>query len=472
MKKRIAAAFVASVVSALLLAGCATNPGVGAANLPDVDLNDPTSVAALCDAEAQEVLDIVTTAAEAKENSGKRNVVTRMGLTSAEAKDEAKLEEVKAALKTRAEASCDEAPGNDGTVGIQNADGTSTFNLPLVAGTDATLVVDTTTQAATPPLLDGTLRFTAQTLTWEGLVERVGHQQWYIDGVNARAAQTGFTWDDVLKFASVNRIEDGKVDNSGVNALAIQIFNRPDLTDEQARDMVREYITPEVEETIGLTVEQLPIQRINNGFVNTRNVGSTTYPAMGDYFDTQKMVRVSLMPIKFDAQGQPVSLDGSRGAGIFIDCGNLHWVPPAVWVCKTDSCEKPPPPPAPKCPWNHNIPPNHPDCLQPKGNRTPPNEWTPLGPGTLTDGQETQRQRDNGDVSGNVIDNPVSGNTESGDTTPDLPTGTVTAPGAETGGSDRTDDVDLGDEVTNDDDGGTEGDGCIVNPLTGANECD
>ena len=467
-RTNIMAALSASVVAVFLLAGCSTT-GTASSNLPDLNLSDPVSVAALCGTDAQEALDVVTTAANAKKDSGQRNTLTQMGLTSKEAKDDDGLREVIGALEVRAaDESCDDeqVSSQTGTVGIQgNDDGE--FNLPLVTGTDATLIIDTTTQAATPPLLDGSLRFTAQTLTWAGLVERVGDQQWYIDGVNARAAQTGFTWDDVLKFASVNRIVDGKVDNDGVNALAIQVFNRPDLTDEQARDMVRGYITSSVEETIGMTVDELPIQRINNGFINTMNVGDKSNPQMGEYFDTQRMVRVSLMPIKFDEKGTAVALDGSRGAGIFIDCGNLHWVPKAVWYCKDASCDKPKPPPPPAvCPWNPSLPLGAKDCYPPvddsKHWEKSPQEsgWVPLQAGELTNGQISQEQKDNGDTSGNVTDNSVPEGTGSGDTTPDLPNGTVTAPEATEGGDDQSQ-GEVDEPNTNQDPGGTEGDTCV-----------
>ncbi|MGH7218351.1 MAG: hypothetical protein ACREGE_02830 [Candidatus Microsaccharimonas sp.] len=482
--KRILAALAAPVVAALLLAGCATGMAPASAGTTDpVNLTDSTEVTALCGDSANEVLEYVTAAADAKPDSGKRNALKEWGI--ANPTDEAVLTEVIGALKVRASVDCEtgssDTASEDGIVGVENLDG-SIVNLPLVSGTSDTLVIDTTTQAATPPLLDGSLRFTAQTLSWAGLVERVGTQQWFIDGINERAAQTGFTWDDVLKFASVNKMKDGKV--QGVNALAIQVFNQPNLTDEQARDMVRDYFTPEVEKTIGMTVDELPIQRINNGFINTRQAGTAQSPKMGEYFDTQNMVRVSLMPIKFDEKGAPVGLDGSRGAGIFIDCGNLHWVPKAVWACTDSSCVKPQCPPGttgtppnceypkPVCPWNPNLPVDSPDCLQPKDwNKSPTNPgWIPLGPGELTDGNLSQDQKDNGDTSGNVIDNKVPEDTKSGDTTPDLPDNTVVAPDATPGGDDRTDDV-VDDTVTNQDDGGTDGDTCITDPDTGESMC-
>ncbi len=464
-------------MSVLLLAGCATT-GSSTAGPEFVDLSSTTEVNSLCGDEAADVLAFVESAQAADPDSGKRNALKDWGIT--DPTDEDVLTETVGALKVRAaDTDCETAEdtsSESGSVGVENLDG-SISALPLVTGTDATVIVDTTTQAATPPLLDGSLRFTAQTLSWAGLVERVGDQQWYKDGVNARAAQTGFTWDDVLKFAQANKMVNGEI--QGVNALAIQVFNRPDLTDAQARDEVRKYITPDVEETIGMTVEELPIQWINNGFTNTRQAGTSESPQMGEYFDTQRMVRVSLMPIKFDDKGVAVSLDGSRGAGIFIDCGNLHWVPKAVWTCKdTNSCEKPKCPPymtgtPPNCvtPPPPVTPPG--DCVTDCGNdskdwtKSPDNGWTPLGPGPLTDGNQSQDQQDSGETDGNVTDNPVPEGTGSDDTTPDLPDdGTITAPDANEGGDDQSGGG-VDEENTNQDDGGTNGDTCVPDPIAG-----
>lgn len=458
--KRIAALFAALAIAATL-AGCSVTQANTSTD-QSVDLSNTSLVATLCGDEATTALETVKAAAEAPATSGKRHALTQWGLSDEQVADDEFLKDLIATLETRASTPCGEF-GDESEVGVEEADGTVTV-LPWYEGNGQTVVIDTTTNPSTPPLvqpqlLDGSLKFTAQTLSWAGLVQRVGDQQWYIDGVNERAAQTGFDWDDVLKFAEAEKAEK-------VRALAIQIFNRPDLTDGQARDMVREYITPEIEEIIGLTVDELPIQRIDNGFVNTRNAGTLESPKMGTYFDTQHMVRVALMPIVFNEKNEPVGLDGSRGAGIFIDCGNLHWVPKSVWKCEDSSCTPPPPPPVDVCPRNPQLPPDHPDCPQPKGNGGPDNGWTPLGPGPLTDGNGSQNQKDSGETSGNVIDNQVPEGTESGDVTPDLPPGTVTAPGGNSGGDNQSGGaVDTGN--TNQDAGGTNGDTCIPDPVVG-----
>jgi hypothetical protein len=476
---------VAGLAVAVLLTGCgklgagssdptpspSSTASADAATVTPIDLTSDDAINALCGDDANVTYEHIKSAVDADSDSDERKSLSNWGV--ADTKDDAKLDEIVADLKTRAETACTDVTAGD-KVGVEDHTG-GTKVVPVVGASGDPIVIDTTSNPATPPLmpalLDGTLRFTAQTLSWAGIVERVGAQQWYKDGVNSFAAQTGFTWDDVLKFASVNKVVDGKV--QGVNALAIQIYNQPNLTDGQARDQVRQYITPDIEKIIGTTVDQLPIQRINNGFSNTVNAGTAAFPKMTEVFDTEQMVRVSLMPIVFNEKGEATGLDGSRGAGIFIDCGNLHWVPKAMWKCTDSSCTKPTPPPAPTpvCAWNPNLPPDSPDCLQPKDWSLSPQEpgWVPLGPGELTDGHQSQDQQDSGDTRGNAVDDQVPSGTGSGDTTPDTKPsdqGGPVAPGATPGGDNQSGGgVDEGN--TNQNDGGTNGDTCVPDPIAG-----
>lgn len=455
------------VVLTFTLTGCDFRIGASpeasetASTATVVDMSDEAAVSALCgtpdgDGSADAALAAFNELV-ASEDSGPRNdAFEAWGVNP---QDEEAVAAAKTTLEARAAVVCEDVAAGAESTGVMDEDGNVTA-LPLYEGDGTTVVMDTTNLVSVPPLLDFGQRYQANTLTWQGLVDRVGDQQWYIDDVNARAAQTGFTWDDVLRFASVNRVETDENGNekvAGVNALAIQIYNltSEEMTDDQARAEVAKYITPAIEETIGITVADMPIQRIGGGFINTRNVGTKSAPVMGNYFSTEKMVRVSLMPIKFDEAGQPVSLDGSKGAGVFIDCGNLHWVPPMSWPCVDNTCTPPP------CPVEV--------CLTPKDwSQSPNNGWTPRGVGPLTDGRESARQQESGETRGNVTDNQVPAGTESGETTSDLPAGTVTSPGANQGGDNRSDDA-QDDTVITDDDGGTDGATCnATDPDTGA----
>ena len=491
----------------VILSGCATDT----TSTTPVNLGDSNVVEVLCGSRAAAILDIVQTAADSPEDSGKRKeLAADWGVE--DTSDES-LKTLTASVSERADVSCadvnqsgadaqsggdaqsgdDEAAQSggettsgtkdDGRVGVEDADGTIAANLPLYNGDGKSVVaIDSTDDGNVAPLLDYNQRYTANTLTWAGLVDRVGSQQWYIDGINANAAKTGFDWNDVLKFAQANRIgDDGKVE--GVNALAILVFNisGDEMSDAQVRDQVAQYVTSEIQKSVGIDVDQLPIQRINNGFINTRNIGSTTSPEMGTFFDNEKMVRVSLMPLIFDESGNATALDGSRGAGIFFDCGNLHWVPKSVWTCTDTACKKPverptyvPPtyPGSPGNPGNPTTPPSGNNAKDWSKLPSKPSGVTKLGPGKLTSPNESSDQKKSGQTSGNVTDNKVSSGTTSGSTTPDYtsPSKAPVAPGANQGGSDRTDDTtDPG--VTNQDSGGTGGDTCIADPDTGVSSC-
>ena len=350
MRSNIKAAVALVAVAGLLLTGCAsmsTTQAQGnlaeAANCADLSVQLTAAREDLKSAKA-DVKELKDTPGEAQASSEVDRLTSLIEELDTR-EDECESEDEDGTLS------------DDGVIGVGQNDGTAEI-LPVINGDGQPVIVDSTTNPATPALLDGSLQNTNQSISWSDLVKRVGNQQWYIDGVNTRAAYTGFTWEDVLRFAKVNTTKDGEA--AGVEARVIQVFNWSGLTDAEARDKVRPYI--------GDAADTLHIVRIDGGFVNTRNVNKYSdpgNPAMGNFFDTQQMVRVSLVPIVFDTKGKPIGLDISRGAGIFIDCGNLHWVPPKVWECTDSSCTPPPPPPS-VCPWNPTLPPDSPDCLQPK----------------------------------------------------------------------------------------------------------
>ena len=267
------------------------------------------------------------------------------------------------------------------TTGVEEGDGT-VRQLPIYTGTDQPVVFDSTTDPVTPALLDGSLRYQNQTHSWADLVKRAANQPGYIDGLNARAAFTGFDWSDVLEFAKVDKTD------TDIETRVIQVFNLPGISDADVREQVRPYM--------GAVADSLQIMRIDSSFVNTINVGTKEHLKMGDYVDSQKMVRVALVPIIFNEKGEATQLDGSKGAGVFIDCGNLHWVPKQVYKCTDSSCAPPPPatPPTPGCTVNCGPPPGctvnctPPPCVTncPKNweaSPTKPNGVTPLPSGPL-----------------------------------------------------------------------------------------
>ena len=256
-------------------------------------------------------------------------------------------------------------PSDLPSTGVEETDGTSR-QLPLYNGDGETVVFDSTTDPMTPALLDGSLRYQNQTHSWADLVKRVGDDQGYIDGVNSRAAYTGFDWSDVQEFAKVDKTD------RDVEARIIQVHNMPDASDADVREEVRTYM--------GDVADSLHIVHINSNTVNTLNVGSKDNLKMGDYVDGQKMIRVSLTPIIF-VNGEATQLDVSKGAGIFIDCANLHWVPKQVYECTDSSCTPPPPvaPPTPECTVNCGPPPVTPPVTPPLDVKKPNEGSGPKG---------------------------------------------------------------------------------------------
>lgn len=62
---------------------------------------------------------------------------------------------------------------------------------------------------------------------------------------------------------------------------------------------------------------------------------------------------------------------GDKVINYRLDCGYQPWWPPGNEPplppeCMGDECVPPPPPPPPVCPWNPSVPPESPECLQPK----------------------------------------------------------------------------------------------------------
>jgi hypothetical protein len=276
----------------------------------------------------------------------------------------------------------------ENSAGVENADGTIE-QLPLYFGDGGTPVVfDTTDNPNTPPLLDGDLMNQNVTTSWAEFVKRADNQQWYIDGVNARTSETGFDWADVLKFAA----------QKGYESRVIQVFDYTveEMSDAQVREAVRPYM--------GNAADTLQIVRIFGAIIDTLNAGTDDHPQMANFAHEEKMIRVSLVPIMFDDKGKPIALDVSRGAGIFIDCGNLHWIPPKVWVCADSYCHPPVCPPNwtgtwPVCkdPWSNDpsntiLPPwgtgLNPGIYGPAGNPAagdPPAVYVPPGVVTVAD---------------------------------------------------------------------------------------
>lgn len=126
------------------------------------------------------------------------------------------------------------------------------------------------------------------------------------------------------------------------------------------------------------------------------------------------------------------------------------------------------------CPWDASIPKDNARCNEPKWIKPSPQEpgWTPRGTDNgVTDGQQSANQRESGQTRGNAVDDQVPSDTRNNTTTPDTKPsngngGGPVAPGATAGGDDQDQGV-VDEENTNQDDGGTDGDTCVPDPIVG-----
>lgn len=146
-------------------------------------------------------------------------------------------------------------------------------------------------------------------LGWDTLVTCVESNdlQWYIDGVNARASQTGFDWSDVKQWA-VARTPEGNLPE----VRYVQVFG-PGVSDAEAKARGRV-----------MTGEDLRVVRQPAVFSNTQGIEAGR---MADFdYDPlpAREVRVSLMPLKLNAAGKAVGVLNTR-SGVFIDCLNIWW---------------------------------------------------------------------------------------------------------------------------------------------------
>lgn len=277
----------------LLAAACGSS---SARTIADSEVACDKVSAELKDAET--ALKVAT--AEAKDTKGTPN----------ESQAKAKVAEAQSqvnALNTR-QGECDDAkvkdaPPSDGETNVEDSDG-ELRSLPLVDDNGNVIYGDTTSDPRTPASYADE-KANGPVESWQDVVDRLGKLDWYVEALNARKSKTGFDWEDVKKWATV----------TDVDPRVIQVYNL-ELTDQEARDAVRELI--------GNDVDTLPVAR-HDCIVNTRGFG---HERVRDFVDCRKMVRVAVAPIVFNEKGEPVGL--RYNTGIFVDCFNIWWIPRLV----------------------------------------------------------------------------------------------------------------------------------------------
>lgn len=194
--------------------------------------------------------------------------------------------------------------------------------LPVVQGGDI-VRGDSTASPETPSVVPADAIEKCGTLaTWQSLVDCMGSQQWYIDGINQMQPYTGFNWEDVKKWG---------MDSKGFDARVIQVYNL-EISDVDARSAVRSLIGEEAAKTL---------QIVRNGdFVNTRGLEEGK---LSPFLDRKRQVRVSLAPLVY-ANGKPSGMRSD--AGVFVDCLNVWAIPKSVGTVPPNPARDVPPPPS------------------------------------------------------------------------------------------------------------------------------
>ena len=205
-------------------------------------------------------------------------------------------------------------------------------DVPQISG-GQDVIADSTGFKETPPVVPvSESKKCGVPTTWKSLYDCVetNHWEWYIDGVNRYASETGFNWNDVRQWSTLSDDRDVR---------AILIANWSGKTDWEARNDVRSLV--------GNDADKLPIVR-QDCIVNTRGLEKDT---LSQFSDCKRQVRVSLAPLKFEGS----KLIGWRNdAGVFIDCYNLWWLGRIVTTQSVPPSAPPPvnPPPAGPPPVN------------------------------------------------------------------------------------------------------------------------
>lgn len=192
-------------------------------------------------------------------------------------------------------------------------------SVPFVSGENIT-TGDTRT-STTMPSLSKLLPDCGILIDWQSLVDCVNqnHAQWYIDGVNARSASTGFTWDDVVKWGSA-KLPDG----SKPEVRVIQEYKQ-NLDDTTARSNVAGILGADVANNPAIKV----LKYQNNAFANTWRTDSDDR-SMTTFADYNAEERVTLAPLVLNDDGSVKGILQGVPSGVFVDCYNLHWFFPIV----------------------------------------------------------------------------------------------------------------------------------------------
>lgn len=270
--------------------------------------------------------------------------------------DPEKTKQTADALNKRAADCKTKSPSKSGKTDAVQPDG-KTVTVPFVSGQNVN--DGDTRDNGSMPALSKLLPNCGVLVNWQSLVDCVDkhHAQWYVDGVNQRAAYTGFNWDDIVKWGKATTSDGTKPEER-----VIQLYKK-DMSDDAARTAVAKLVG-------GVNVAKGLPQPQRYGAPAYANTWRTSgkKPAMTDFADYNSEVRVTLSPLVLDKNGHVIGLLKGVSSGVFVDCYNLHWLFKAV--------PKTPGTPVPICSKDvtkNCSPPSHPGCTAGKKcHHTPP----------------------------------------------------------------------------------------------------
>lgn len=196
-------------------------------------------------------------------------------------------------------------PGN-GRAEVEDGDG----NVVEVPWADTQVDDGDTRSSSTMPAIAGLLQNCDVLKTWGDLVACVekNNAEWYKAGVDAYASTLGFSWADVEAWAAARTVSD----NVAESRVIFLSGKKTELTDDEANAAVAGLTGGKVLKVVRLEAP---------AFMNTWRFGEGIQ-AFADY---GSQVRVSLVPLVLNEQGQVIALDARHQlVGVFVDCLNPH----------------------------------------------------------------------------------------------------------------------------------------------------
>ena len=166
--------------------------------------------------------------------------------------------------------------------------------------------------------------------SWTALVAAIEGSDlaWYHEAVDSFEEETSWEWAEVKRWA--------RAEADGFPTRLGHVFGDENVSDAEARDLVADMVDdPDSLEELEIV---RPSDREAGHLVNTRRLSDAE--RMSPFRDNRSMVRVSLAPVIFDDDGEPVGL--RNDSGIFADCLNLWWWQPEVGGVVVTTTTSPP----------------------------------------------------------------------------------------------------------------------------------